>query len=76
MQAQGTQRGAVGRAIRDARCRLDMTQEGLALESGLQRKTIHQIEAGKADPRLGTLFRIAAAVKVGVVDLLGPSRDV
>ncbi len=52
-----------------------MTQEALALESGLQRKTIHQIESGKSDPQLATLLRIAAAVQVRVVDLLtGPSE--
>jgi len=77
MQTQGTQRGsaALGRAIREARRGRAMTQEGLALESGLQRKTIYLIEGGMCDPRLSTLQRIAAAMRVGVVDLLG-SRDV
>ena len=64
MQAQDIRgkRADLGRTIRDARQRRDMTQEALALESGLQRKTVHLIEVGKADPRLGTLYRIARAV--------------
>jgi DNA-binding XRE family transcriptional regulator len=52
-----------------------MTQEALALESGLQRKTIHQIEHGKCDPRLGTLRRIANAMKVDVTDLLTQRQE-
>jgi DNA-binding XRE family transcriptional regulator len=52
-----------------------MTQEALALESGLQRKTVHLIEAGRTDPRLGTLHRIARAVDVSVADLLGPVTE-
>lgn len=65
----------LGRAVRDARCRCGMTQEALALESGLQRKTVHLIEAGRTDPRLGTLHRIARAVDVSVADLLGPVTE-
>lgn len=60
----------LGRAVRAARCRRDMTQEALALESGLQRKTIYEIEAGRTDPRIGTLDRIARAVDVPVAGLL------
>lgn len=72
MRAQDTRgkRGDVGRAVRAARQRRDMTQEALALESGLQRKTVYMIEVGKSDPRLGTLRRIARAVDVQVVALL------
>jgi transcriptional regulator with XRE-family HTH domain len=64
----------IGHAIRVERRRRDMTQEELALETGLQRKTIYQVEHGKSDPRLGTLRRIADAMDVRVVDLLGGSR--
>jgi DNA-binding XRE family transcriptional regulator len=49
-----------------------MTQEALALESGLQRKTVHLIERGRTDPRLGTLRRIARAVDVSLASLLAP----
>ena len=77
MQAQDThgKPAALGRAVRAARKRCDMTQEALALESGLQRKTVHLIEVGKSDPRLGTLRRIAGAVDVQVAALLDPAPE-
>jgi transcriptional regulator with XRE-family HTH domain len=69
MQAQNRRR-ELGRAVRAARLRREMSQEALALESGLQRKTVHCVEAGKCDPRVSTLERIAAAVDESVVALL------
>jgi transcriptional regulator with XRE-family HTH domain len=69
MQSQDMARD-LGRAIRDARRRREMTQEGLALESGLQRKTVHQIETGKTHARIDTLHRIASAIGVPVTSLL------
>ena len=77
MHAQGSPCGCaeavdVGRAVRAARHRCEMSQEALALDSGLQRKTIYMIERGRSDARLGTLRRIAAAMKVCVLDLIGP----
>jgi DNA-binding XRE family transcriptional regulator len=71
MQSQDMARD-LGRAVRDARRERDMTQEALALESGLQRKTVHLIERGRTDPRLGTVHRIASAVDVPLASLLGP----
>jgi DNA-binding XRE family transcriptional regulator len=77
MQAQHSRgkRADLGRAVRDARNRRDMTQEALALESGLQRKTVYMIEVGKSDPRLGALRRIARAVNVQVAVLLDPAPE-
>jgi transcriptional regulator with XRE-family HTH domain len=49
-----------------------MTQEEVALESGLAGKTVYEVEHGKRDPRLGTLRRIANAIGIPVVDLLAP----
>jgi transcriptional regulator with XRE-family HTH domain len=44
----------------------------VALESGLARKTVYEVEHGTRDPRLGTLRRIANAMGVPIVDLLAP----
>jgi transcriptional regulator with XRE-family HTH domain len=63
----------LGEAIREARQRRHMSQEALALESGLRRKTISLLERGQTDPRLGTLRRIAGAVGVPLVDLIARS---
>lgn len=46
-----------------------MTQEALALESGLQRKTVHQIETGKSHARIDTVTRIANAIDVPLASL-------
>lgn len=52
-----------------------MSQEALALRSGLQRKTIHQMEVGKTDPRLESVLRVAAALEISVVELMGAVED-
>jgi DNA-binding XRE family transcriptional regulator len=52
-----------------------MTQETLALESGLQRKTVHMIEVGRTDPRIATVRRIAAVVGVSVAGLLAAGEE-
>ena len=46
------------------------TQQTLAFHSGISRKHISQIEQGKADPTIGVLVRLAAALEVRVKDLL------
>ena len=66
---------ALGRAVRQLRLRLDISQEELALQSRLQRKTIYQIEAARADPRYGTLRRVAEVLEVRVVELLELADD-
>jgi transcriptional regulator with XRE-family HTH domain len=70
MQVQDRPRD-LGRAVRQARRCRNMTQEALALESGLQRKTMHRIETGKSVPRIDTLERIAGAMDMPVAGLLG-----
>ena len=66
----------LGSAIRDARRTRGMTQERLALESGLQRKTIYEVENGKTDPRLTTIQRIAETLDLSPGDLLASSSRV
>jgi transcriptional regulator with XRE-family HTH domain len=61
---------ALGRAVRQLRLRRGISQEELALRSRLQRKTIYQLEAAKADPRYGTLRSIAEVLGVRVVEVL------
>ena len=46
-----------------------MTQEGL---EGVPPRTVQDIEAGRRDPRVTTLRRIAAALVVDVAELLPP----
>lgn len=56
--------GDLGSNLRDARKRLGLTQEGVAERSGVHATEVSRIEAGKRDPRVSTLKRLAAAVEV------------
>lgn len=56
--------------MRELRTRQQISQEQLALQSSLQRKTIHQLESAKVDPRYGSLLRVAEALGLRVVDLV------
>ena len=61
---------AVGEEIRNLRKAKGMTQAQLARAAGILRPNLSRIEAGKHRPTLETLERIAAALKVPVVDLI------
>ena len=62
-------RKATGKRIGTLRARFGMTQLDLAHASGLCRATINRIEAGKCDPALSTLFRIAESLGVPLAEL-------
>ncbi|MGW1135230.1 helix-turn-helix domain-containing protein [Streptomyces griseoluteus] len=62
-------RRAAGDRIRVRRLHLNLTQEGLAHESGVDRSTIQRMEAG-AEMKLSHLLLVAHALRVHVTDLL------
>lgn len=62
-------RRAAGDRIRVRRLWLNMTQESLAFEAGLDRSTIQRMEAG-AESKLSHLLLVAHALRVHVTDLL------
>lgn len=53
--------------LRDKR---GLTQQDLADKAGLSREYISRIEAGRQDPTVGTLEKIAKALKVKLVELV------
>jgi transcriptional regulator with XRE-family HTH domain len=55
---------SLGKNLRKARKRLGLTQEEVARRSGVHATEVSRIEAGKRDPRVSTLKRLAKAVKV------------
>ncbi|NJP44603.1 helix-turn-helix domain-containing protein [Actinacidiphila epipremni] len=63
---------AVGRNIRAARQRAELTQELLARQAGLSRGSITNMESGTQAPPPYRLARIAAALHVEPADLLPP----
>ena len=61
---------AVGRQVRGLRKIKGTTQAQLARAAGILRPNLSRIEAGKHRPTLETLEKLAAALKVPVVDLI------
>jgi transcriptional regulator with XRE-family HTH domain len=62
--------GDLGSNLRDARKRLGLTQEQVAERSGVHPTEVSRIEAGKRDPRVSTLLRLARALEVRPGELL------
>lgn len=65
---------AIGRAVRAARQRSDLTTRALATRCDVSQALVSQIERGVTAPSLATLYRIAKALGVSPASLL-PSRD-
>ncbi|MFM7697400.1 MAG: helix-turn-helix domain-containing protein [Limnohabitans sp.] len=51
-----------GFILREARKSRGFTQEGLALESGVDRNFVSLLERGKNQPTLSTIFKLAKAL--------------
>lgn len=60
----------VGQKLQAARKRSGLTQAEVSERSGVHDTEISRIEAGKRDPRVSTLIRLAKAVGVAPGDLL------
>jgi transcriptional regulator with XRE-family HTH domain len=60
----------LGTNLREARERLGLTQEQVAERSGVHATEVSRIEAGKRDPQVSTLRRLAEAVEVKPGQLL------
>ncbi len=64
----------VGKRIKQAREKANMTQKELAQKAGKGFSTIQKYELDLVTPPLGTLEKIAVALNIGVSDLLGKSE--
>lgn len=62
--------GDLGSNLRDARKGLGLTQEQVGERSGVHPTEVSRIEAGKRDPRVSTLLRLARALEVQPGQLL------
>ena len=60
-----------GKNIKEARKKAGLTQKELADASGVAKITIQQYEAGKRQPRLEQLMKLAEAMKIKVDVLIG-----
>lgn len=59
----------IGKRIRTARKNLNMTQEKLAVASGIDRSYMGFIEQGRRRPTLSTLIKITQALKMPLEQL-------
>lgn len=66
---------ALALAIRERRWALGLTQEQVALDTGLQRKTVYQLENAVTSPRLSTLLAVAGELGA-LEDLLKRAREI
>jgi len=57
-------------ALREHRADLGVTQEGLASRAGVSVQMVRRLEAGTANPTLGTLHAVATALDLSWTDLL------
>jgi transcriptional regulator with XRE-family HTH domain len=56
--------GAFGKSLKSRRLTSNLSQEQLGLKSGLSRPYISELEMGKKDPSLFTIFKLSDALKV------------
>ena len=66
-------RKLVGRNVREARLAPGMTQERLADVSGFSQQYISDLERGRRNPTIVSLYEFAQALSVTPIDLLKSS---
>ena len=57
--------------LKRLRAEREMSQAALAEKSGVSREYIARLELGQQDPTLGTLTKLARALKVTLGELVG-----
>lgn len=62
-----------GKQLQRLRTSRGLTQEQLAVTASLSRTFLTKLELGQHDPTLSTLVRLAKALRVSVMELLGES---
>ena len=65
---------AFGAAVREARKQRKISQEQLAFDSGLDRSFLSQVECGRKQPSLVTIFQIAKALATTPAQLLAATE--
>ncbi|MDX3629065.1 helix-turn-helix transcriptional regulator [Streptomyces europaeiscabiei] len=61
---------AIGERIQAQRLRQNLTQEAVYLAADVHRGTLQALEAGRANPTIETLLRLAHVLDVPLSDLL------
>ncbi|MFM9596674.1 helix-turn-helix domain-containing protein [Streptomyces scabiei] len=61
---------AIGERIQTERLKQNLTQETVFLAAGVDRGTLQALEAGRANPTIETLLRLAHVLDVPLSDLV------
>ena len=67
---------AFGRSLRQRRLAKLFSQEALSIESNLSRAYLSDLETGKKDPSLFTIFKLANALKIKPSVLIGEFENI
>ena len=67
--------GGLGSALRAARLRAGLTQEDIAMSTGMFRGNISRIETGKSQPTYATLKRLCRAIGIRPSDVVKEALD-
>lgn len=70
IRAGGSTAAAIGARIQQLRTQRGWSLSKLAAEAGLGKATLSEMEAGRRNPTLETLYAIAAQLQIGLSDLL------
>ena len=65
-------RKLIGRNVRRIRCALGLTQEQFAERSGFSQQYISDLERGRRNPTIVSLFELAQALDSTPVELVSP----
>lgn len=68
-------RALVGRNVRRVRERVKLTQEQFAEKSGFSQQYISDLERGRRNPTIVTLYELAQALGVSHVELVKPDQS-
>ena len=60
---------AIGNTIREKRESMELSQEELATDIGIDRKHLSAIENGKQNMTLDTLFRVCSGLNISPIEL-------
>jgi transcriptional regulator with XRE-family HTH domain len=69
-RVQSAEHLVLGRAVREARARRDLSQERLGVGSGLHRNYIGAIERGEINPTFKVLIKLADGLALPLSELL------
>lgn len=60
----------MGRRLKALRAKNELSRQALATKAGVSREYVRKLEAGRYDPTVGTLQKIAKALGVPLTELL------